>query len=82
MLKRRDHVGSFDAYDEHGAAYTLDVYVDIIAAGTLVDPNAERRSLQPSILTGRGQPVNRLEKGRYQVVVTGEILVSDDPDAP
>jgi hypothetical protein len=35
-----------------------------------------------SLRTADGQRLNRIDKGKYQVVVTGEILESDDPTAP
>jgi len=35
----------------------------------------------PEIRTATGLAVNWLAKGRYQVVQTGEILESKDPDA-
>jgi hypothetical protein len=34
------------------------------------------------IETEDGHSVNRLERGRYEIVVTGQILTSDDPAAP
>lgn len=79
MLKRRDHVGSFIARDDQGNEHTLHVLVNIVDAGNKSDPHAERRGLK-SIVTEDGDPVNRIDQGKYQVVTTGEILHSTDPD--
>jgi hypothetical protein len=82
MLKRREHVRSFEADDEQGIARTLHVWVDIIAVpNSAVAIGAEVRG-GTSIMTDDGQSVNALEKGKYQVVGTDEILRSNDPDAP
>jgi hypothetical protein len=81
MLKRRDHAGGVRAYDERGHAWDLDVYVDVIDAGDSDDPHAE--AVGPAaIQTAGGQPVHRLEKGRYRLIISGKLLHSDDPDAP
>jgi|688.fasta_scaffold516184_2 hypothetical protein len=73
--------GSFNAVGESGRTYTLHEWVDKIDAGTLSDPNATLDGLKRIVTDDRG-PVNFLEKGKYKLVMTGEILRFTDPDAP
>jgi len=80
MLKRTQRESSFEAIDQWGNRHTLNVYVGIIDAGTNDDPDAEIEGLR-SMQTADGDFVNRLEKGRYQVVGSGLILTSSDPGA-
>jgi hypothetical protein len=75
------HKQSFQVVDEHGVSQTLHLYVDILDAGTRGDADAEMEGLK-RIRTEDGLTVNRLEKGKYQVAVTGQMLTSDDPTAP
>ena len=80
MPKDVRHTGSFTAVGEDGEAHRIDIFTDIIDAGTVADPDAEMEGLK-QLRTEDGMAVNLLEKGKYQVVVTGEILHSDDPNA-
>ena len=81
MLKEERHTGSFEATGEDGGKRVIHIFTAILDAGTRGDPNAEIPGLR-SLKTDDGETVNRLEKRKYQVVATGEILRSDDPDAP
>jgi hypothetical protein len=36
---------------------------------------------EKEIITSAGQRVNRIEKGKYQIIETGEYLISDYPGA-
>lgn len=81
MIKRMRHQSSFHARDEEGNERLLDVYVKVLHARTHGNPNAEIEGLK-SIRTEHGGKINRIEKGEYMVVDSGEILTSDDPDAP
>ena len=81
MKKDIRHKFSFDAVDDDAKTHALHVFVEIIDAGTLDDPNAEVEGIK-RIRTDSGDDVNRLEQGRYKVVATGQILRSDDPNAP
>lgn len=81
MLKDIRHKLSFDAVDETGTRHRLDVFVEILDIGTHDDLNAEVEGLM-RIRTSDGDPVNCLEKGRYQIVTSGLIVCSDDPAAP
>jgi hypothetical protein len=80
VLKDIRYVCSVPARYEDGRAEELTVLVEIIDAGTLNDPHAEIQGLK-RICTAAGDPVNRLEKGRYETLA-GEILTSDAPNAP
>lgn len=80
IVKDIRYESSFTATDERGLAHQLDVYVEIIDAGSFADPDAELRGLQ-RIQTAEGLHVNRVEKGVYKIVSSGETLTSDDSDA-
>ncbi len=80
MVKRRESTGSFRAQDEKGNEYVIYIYTDILDASTRGNPQAEIEGMK-ELRTEAGQAVNRLEKGKYQVVETGQVLVSQEPDA-
>jgi hypothetical protein len=75
------HKSTFPAWDESGLEQTLHVYVDTPDDGHTGAPHAEAEGL-PNLRTEEGYHVNYLEKGKYQVVATGEILTSNHPAAP
>jgi hypothetical protein len=75
------HKQTFEATNERGDPTTLHVFVQILNTATFGDPYGDSEGLK-RIVTDDGQAVNWLGKGRYRVVVTGETLTSDDPDAP
>lgn len=81
MVKRRDEKQSFDAIDANGNRKRLHVFVDIIDAGHFGDPDAEVEGMK-AIRTSEGESVNWVGAKTYQLVSTGQILTSDDPDAP
>jgi hypothetical protein len=78
-MKRK--TGQFFATDEHGRRYTILIFTNIIKAGTLENPSAEAEGIE-ELKTFEGMAVNRLEKGKYQIVPTGIIIQSNSPDAP
>lgn len=80
MLKERRHHSSFLAEDADGRKERLDVFVDIHDAASIDDPTSEIQGLK-QIKTSSGEPVNRLERGKYQIVQSGQILTSRDPEA-
>ena len=82
MLEGKKHVRGFEARSENGAVHTLHVYEDIIAVPHAIAASDAAVPGLPSFATADDQPVWRLDKGKYQVAATGEILNSDDPDAP
>jgi hypothetical protein len=71
--------GTFAARDEAGTAYTVVVYARYLrdAAGAALPAETE-------LLTDRGVPVERVDKGRYTLFLPGGSvpLTSDDPAAP
>ncbi|PXX87834.1 hypothetical protein [Halomonas heilongjiangensis] len=73
--------GSFVAHDNEGNQYVINIYTDIIDAGTFEDPNATREGLK-RLISENGSNVNHLEREKYQIVQTGVVVRSDDPDAP
>jgi hypothetical protein len=72
-------IGSFVAKDSHGNQHTITVSQKFIEA---VDQHGEHWGELPGLksLETDGRPVNRLEKGQYQIV-GGVLLTSDDPRA-
>ena len=77
----RRKIGQFFATDENGRRYTILIYTNVIKAGTVENPSMEVEGME-ELKTFEGMAVNRLEKGKYQIVQTGIILQSDSPDAP
>ena len=70
---------SFDAQDGEGNTHRLDVLITSqleIASGT------KKHEDRTSIITRGGRSVKRLKKGKYEMLLTGEILTSEDPQAP
>jgi len=75
MIEKR-HTGSFVAnYQGSKEREHIDIFTDIIRSATS-SCNGLRE-----LRTSGGRAVNRIEKGRYQLL-TGEILTSTDPNAP
>ena len=64
-------LGEFPAYSEDGEEFFL------VARGRYVDDTLVERSLS----TLGGQEVTQLDKGVYEIVDSGLIIKSDDPDA-
>ena len=77
----RRKIGQFIATDENGRRYTIMIYTNIVSAGTLENPSEGVEGMT-ELKTFEGMAVNRLEKGRYQIVQTGVIVQSDSPGAP
>jgi hypothetical protein len=84
MAMRTDHVGTFVARDEGGREYTIHILTYTVNVGNRSDPNAEREGMTPSLRTSEGQPVNRLGKGKYEMLhpIRNVRLTSTDPNAP
>ena len=80
-MTMRRKIGQFIATDEKGRRYTILIYTNIIKAGTFEDPSMEVEGIK-ELKTFEGMAVNRLEKGKYQIVQSGIIVRSDSPDAP
>ena len=78
-MKRK--IGQFIATDEKGRRYTILIYTNVMKAGTFENPSGEVEGMN-ELKTFEGMAVNRLEKGKYQIVPTGIIVQSDSPDAP
>ncbi len=80
MPKETRHTGTFVAVSEAGQTHTLHLWRDYIRVDSFAKPTEEKAGLY-TIRTDDGDHVNWLEKGKYQVVTTGEILHSHDPNA-
>ena len=78
--KETEHTGSFTAKDEDGNEYELHIYTTFVKWGTFSGQKSEEGDQY--IQTSGGGSVNRIEKGKYQLVRTGRMLTSDDPNAP
>jgi hypothetical protein len=70
------HVGTFEAVDDDGRAYTVLAYAGQANATTPAAPEAL------TLKTLDGKVVERLRQGRYQVKGAGVVLTSDSPNAP
>ncbi len=77
----RKLIQKFKATDEKGLVHELKAYQRFDDAGTFHNPQARAPGLI-EFFTDEGQDVNRLDKGKYEIVATGEILTSSAPDAP
>ena len=77
----RRKIGQFIATDENGRRYTILIYTNVIKAGAVENPSEEVEGMT-ELKTFEGMAVNRLEKGKYQIVQTGIIIQSGSPDAP
>lgn len=74
-------VQQFTAVDDAGTEHRLLVYQKQVPAPTRKDSKAVIPGLK-RIVTEYGDTTNRLKKGEYQIVATGVVLRSSDPDAP
>ena len=81
LIKETRHTGSFKAFDQHGIIHTIHIFTEIIDAGHMGDPEAEIEGLK-KLQTDDGVLVNYLEKGKYKIAQTGQVLCSDDQNAP
>ena len=80
--KRVELVREFAATSSHGRRYRLQHFRDILDVGTHDNPAAELPGLE-AIKTVDGRSVNRLEKGKYEIVDYPSVVVtSADPMAP
>jgi hypothetical protein len=73
----------FQATGDDGNVYTVEKFVppNPIASHFEGATQAQGRR-RGELRTVQGQAVNYLGKGKYQIVVTGVVLTSSDPDAP
>lgn len=71
----------FTARSEDGEEFTLYVTADTVDDATRADAISNREG-HKEIYTADGESVNRLDKGKYQLFLTGTLLHSDAPDAP
>ena len=72
--------GSFIAKDSQGHSRRLYVWVNIVDIGHKLDPEALIEG-KIELKTDSFQRVNVMAKGEYEIVPTGEVLTSDDPNA-
>lgn len=77
----KEQIGMFRAKDRNGNVYILRILQEYVPAGSVEDPNAVIPGLK-SLKTADGSHVNRLDRGRYEIVATGVQLWSDDNNAP
>jgi hypothetical protein len=75
--------GAFTAHSADGTEYTIEVYHTFIKTRPLNGPPQEIPTGLPRFQTTRGDNVNYLSKGKYQVVGFRSVdVTSDDPNAP
>jgi hypothetical protein len=74
---------TFAAHAPDGRVHYIDVMVEVLFVDERTNCFAKYETgLRELRRTLDGSPVNRLERGRYQIVSTGELLESADPLAP
>ena len=81
MGRYKKHAGSVRAVEVGGNEHILHICTTMIEVPTRGDLNAEIEGMK-ELRTDEGLAVNRLGKGEYEIVQTGEILRSQAPDAP
>lgn len=76
----RKKTRNFIATDSEGKEYKIFIYIDYYKANSFDKPNDVVQGPK-TLETSDGRKVNRIEKGKYQIVPTGTILLSKSPDA-
>lgn len=76
----KKQTGRFMATGDDNNKYIINIYTNNLDNGDFQNPNAVMEGLK-ELRTSNGMRVNRLEKGKYQIVQTGIMLLSDSPDA-
>ena len=71
----------FAAYDDTGKAHTVYIYTQSLSAGAYGDRRTTIEGMTELQLAD-GSPVSRKQQGEYEVVATGMILRSADPNTP
>jgi hypothetical protein len=69
----------FDAVDDTGATYRLELAEFSAPASTRGDPTGKARG--QFLFTEDGQKVKQLGKGRFQIEGSGVVLTTNDPHA-
>ena len=72
---------SFVGRGEHGSHVRINEFTEFINVSS-TDHLAEEIPGMKELMTDDGRHLNRIEKGKYQIVATGEIVVSEDRNAP
>ncbi len=73
---------SFWAVGEDGRRLAIIIYTQYADLGTGDSRTREKAASAAMYTTDYGVTVKRLKRGTYQIEKTGEILRSDDPNAP
>ncbi len=73
--------GSYAAEGNDGRSYTVEAWANFTSSGRPDDPTPEVAGFR-TLCTSDGRNLSYIQKGRYQIVATGVLLQSDDPDAP
>jgi len=80
MSKSEQLIQRFTAHDAQGRAVQLCVWQTVIQEAYRGGVDVVRGMKRLATLDGHA--VNVLEKGRYRIVATNQIVTSDGPDAP
>jgi hypothetical protein len=72
--------GTFQARGDDGREHTVLIVTEYLREGTYDDPPGVLEGAK-ELRTAAGAKVQRLRKGEYQLVDTGDILRSDAPEA-
>ena len=71
----------FKARDDYGHEHTILEFNSLIRVTRFESQGRWEENLK-EFKTVKGQPVNRINHGKYKIVPTGVNLYSDDPNAP
>ncbi|MEE9448853.1 MAG: hypothetical protein V3V72_02290 [Ignavibacteriaceae bacterium] len=71
---------TFKAFSEDGQEFIIHEYTNFIKSGTFENPNRVTPGMK-ELRTSNGDKVNRLDKGKYEIVSTALVVTSDSPDA-
>ena len=79
---RTQRTSRFSAVNKGGRTYTIYEYTYIVDLADRGTPGEEKEGMK-FYKTSKGDPVNVLAKGKYEIVSVPNIpLTSDDPNAP
>ena len=70
--------GSWWAVGEDGRGASIVEYTEYTSASTRDSQSRQELEGRKQYITSDGRPLNRVGKGEYRIVQTGEILRSDD----
>lgn len=81
MANVRRFKNSFQAFDDSGVIYNINVYAEHIDVSSHDDKHAEDEGIK-ELITDSGERVDYIKKGEYKLFGSNKSLHSNDPAAP